>query len=108
MDASDERPSDGVSTIALRRCRPSTARPRRSAQDDTVMRLCPKDSGADERSLGEPAGWFDLEVDVDLLDFGICVVAVGAELAAETGLFVAAPRRLVVGRMIGVDPRNSG
>src|SRR5450830_490293 len=48
------------------------------------------------------------EVDVDLLDLGVLVEAVGAELAAHAALLVAAPRGLAVGRVVGVDPGDAG
>src|SRR5665647_619007 len=48
------------------------------------------------------------EVDIDLLDLGVLVEAVSAELAAHAALLVAAPRGLAVGRVVGVDPGDAG
>ena len=48
------------------------------------------------------------EVDVDLLDLGVLVEAVAAQLAADAALLVAAPRSLAVRRVVGVDPRDAG
>src|SRR6476659_1004938 len=49
-----------------------------------------------------------VEVDVDLLGLEVILEAVRSELAAEAGLLVTAPRRLIVCRVVGVEPRNAG
>src|SRR3979490_440294 len=48
------------------------------------------------------------EIDVDLLDVEIFLDAPFAELAADAALFVAAPRRLDIGRLHVVHPDDAG
>src|SRR5262245_25659800 len=55
-----------------------------------------------------PTDWLLREIDVDLLHIEILVDAPLAELAAESRLLVAAPRRLDVGRLHVVDPHDAG
>src|SRR5262249_4807192 len=55
-----------------------------------------------------PADRSFIEVDENLLGFEIFFQTPGTEFAAEAGLFVAAPRRLHVGRLHVIDPDDSG
>src|SRR5689334_23112819 len=48
------------------------------------------------------------QVDVDLLGLEVVLQTVRTELASESGLLVPAPGRLVVGRMVGVQPEDAG
>src|ERR1044072_6653340 len=47
-------------------------------------------------------------IDIDLLDVEILLVAPFAELASTAALLVTAPRRLDVGRLHVLQPRDSG
>src|SRR5690242_7065740 len=49
-----------------------------------------------------------VEVDEDLLGLEVFLHTPGAKLAAETGLFVAAPGRFDVSRLHVIDPENAG
>src|ERR1035438_7556166 len=67
-----------------------------------------QDDNFSEFSSSVPADRLLVQIDVDLLGFEVFFDTPGAEFAAETGLFIAAPRGLHVRWLHVIYPDNSG
>jgi hypothetical protein len=55
----------------------------------------------------KPAKAGGREIGIDLLDLGVCLIAVRAELASDAALFIASPWGFVEGGVVRIDPGDA-